>query len=193
MALAPVTCPRCRAALPAGTPNLAVFARCPGCGNLLQVEVFPALFRPITAGSVGETVMIEGEASCFYHPLKKAVVPCDACGRFLCALCDCDLSGQHLCPSCLDTGQQKDRLPHLQTQRSLHDNITLALAVLPLLIFYFTIFTAPIVLFLVIRHWNTPGSLVPRTKVRFVIAAILAVLEIVGCGVLIWFLVRGLR
>lgn len=192
MAFTPIICTRCSTALPADVLNLVDFAPCPSCGNPLQVEVFPALFRPIAAGSVGEAVMIEGEASCFYHPQKKAVVPCDACGRFLCALCDCEFSGQHICPSCLESGQQKDRLPHLQTQRTLHDNIALALAVLPLLIFYFTILTAPIVLFLVIRHWNTPGSILPRTRARFVIAAIVAVLEIVGCAVLIWFIVKKL-
>ena len=105
-------------------------------------------------------------------------------------MCDCELNGQHLCPTCLETGKKKGKLRSLQNHRMLYDNAALALAVLPLLIFYFTIVTAPMALYLSIRHWNTPSSLIPRTKMRFVLAILLASLQIVGWLVGVYFLCR---
>jgi hypothetical protein len=93
--------------------------------------VFRAFFQPVPRGRDGDPVLIEGEASCFYHPQKKAAVPCEACGRFLCALCDCELHGKHFCPACLETGKQKGKIQKLESQRTLYDNIALALAVYP--------------------------------------------------------------
>ena len=139
---------------------------CPGCGDPLQVEVFPALFRRCLPVK-GETI-IESESSCFYHPQKKAVVPCQGCGRFLCALCDCELRGQHFCPACLEVGQ-KGKIKSLENQRTLYDGIALSLAILPLLIFYFTMVTAPMALYVAIRYWNAPRSIVHRTKISYML------------------------
>lgn len=131
----PLQCPTCRAWLLGEIFNQPELRPCPACGLPLQVEVFPALFRKIGAGQNAEAVMIEGESSCFYHPKKKAVVPCEACGRFLCALCDCDLRGQHLCPACLEIGKAKGKIKTLDNERTLYDDIALALAIYPLLFF----------------------------------------------------------
>lgn len=182
------TCPSCRTPLGESLFNRSDLAPCPACGERIQIEIFPALFRPSTRGRSGEALMVEGESSCFYHPQKKAVVPCDGCGRFLCALCDCQLHSEHFCPSCLETGRQKGRIKRLENQRTLYDAIALSLATLPLLIFYFTIVTAPIALYLVIRYWNAPLSIVHRTKLRLVLAALLATAQIVGWGIGAYFL-----
>jgi hypothetical protein len=171
--------------------NLEEVAPCPTCRALVQVEVFPALFRPLARGRGGEAVMVDGESSCFYHPQKKAVVPCQGCGRFLCALCDCELHGEHFCPACLEVGRQKGRITRLENRRTLYDAIALSVAILPLLIFYFTVITAPIALFIAIRYWNAPRSVVHRTKMRLVLAIILATLQILGWGVGIYFIVVG--
>lgn len=187
------SCPGCGASLGEGVLNLPDLAPCPSCGVPMQVEVFPALFRPPTRGRDGEALMVEGESSCFYHPQKRAVVPCQGCGRFLCALCDCELHGEHFCPACLEVGRQKGRIQRLENQRTLYDGIALAVATLPLLIFYFTIITAPIALYLAIRYWNAPRSIVHRTKFRLVLAIVLATLQIVGWGVGIYFIVTALR
>ena len=187
------SCPACRAQLAEGMFNLPDLAPCPACGAPVQVEVFPALFRSPTRGRGGETILVEGESSCFYHPQKKAVVPCQGCGRFLCALCDCELHGEHFCPGCLEVGRQKGRITSLENQRTRYDGIALAVAVLPLLIFYFTIITAPIALYLGLRYWNAPRSIVHRTKIRLVLAIVLATLQILGWGVGIYFIVAGMR
>jgi len=184
----PLLCPRCKATLTEAEVNRAELTPCHSCGAPLQVEVYPALFRRVTPGRDGEALVVEDEASCFYHPQKKAVVPCDACGRFLCALCDCELHGEHFCPGCLETGKRKGRIKRLENERTLYDSIALALATFPLLIFYFTVVTAPMALFVAFRYWNAPRSIVHRTKIRLVLAIILASLQVGGWAVAIFFL-----
>jgi hypothetical protein len=154
------------------------------------VEVFPALLAPPAVGSAGELVMLEGEASCFYHPSKRAATACDSCGRFLCALCDLDLNGQHLCPACLKSGKRKGKLKNLENRRLRYDSLAIALAFTPLLFFYLTIITAPTTLYVVIRHWNASGSIVRRSRWRMVVAAIAAVLEIAGWLIALYYLMH---
>src|SRR5215472_15595335 len=108
-----IQCPKCHGWLLEGVFNRQDLAPCPTCRTPVQVEVFPAFFRKTDAGPGAEAVMVEGESSCFYHPQKKAVTPCAACGRFLCALCDCELNGQHFCPACLETGRTKGKIKSL--------------------------------------------------------------------------------
>jgi hypothetical protein len=188
-----IQCPQCRAWLMEGVFNQPEFAPCPACGVPLQVEVFPALFRKMSAGQSGEAIMVEGESSCFYHPQKKAVLPCDGCGRFLCALCDCVIEGRHFCPVCLETGKTKGKIKSLDNARTLYDNIALSLAIYPLIIFYFTIITAPMTLFVAIRYWKAPQSILHRTKMRFIAAIIISVLQIAGWATLFIFLATRYR
>ena len=184
-------CTICRTPLPDAALNTGILAPCPSCRTPIQVEVFPAFFRPITAGSVGEAILVEGEAGCFFHPDKKAVVHCAECGRFLCALCDLELNGRHLCPGCLETGQRNGRLVELKKRRTLFDSAALGLACLPLLIWPVTLLTAPSALFLVFYGWNKPHSLVPRSRWRFIVAFILAAAQVAGWCVLLYSMIRG--
>ena len=174
-----VACTKCRAPLPPVLYNLLDLRPCPACGARSQVDVFPAALRPPGPSSAGEAVMVEGEASCFYHPAKKAVLPCDGCGRFLCAICDVELSGQHICPSCLESGKRKGRLKQLENRRTLYDNLALAVAILPFFPFVFpSIVGAPIALYIAIRYWKAPSSVVPRTRWRSILAIIIALATI---------------
>jgi hypothetical protein len=175
-----LACPRCHAALPETFFNASDLHPCPYCAAQVQVEVFPAMLTGPAIGSAGETVVLEGESSCFYHPTKRAATACDSCGRFLCALCDLDLNGQHLCPACLKSGKRKGKLKNLENRRLSYDSLAMTLAFLPLLIFYFTLFTAPTTLYIVIRYWNAPGSLIHRSRWRMVVAFTVALLEILG-------------
>lgn len=192
MSLSPVQCPACQVVLTDGVFNQPELQPCPRCGADLQIEIFPALFRPFTPVSNAETVMVEGESTCFYHPNKKAVRPCEGCGRFVCALCDCELHGEHYCPTCLEVGRKKGKIKSLENRRTLYDSIALSLAILPLIIFYFTIITAPMALYIAIRYWNAPRSIVHRTKIRYIIAIALATLQLVGWGVGGYFLISAI-
>jgi hypothetical protein len=183
-----IQCPACQAWLMGGPFNQREFGPCPACGVPLLGEVFPALFRKMSAGQSGEAIMVEGESSCFYHSQKKAVVPCDNCGRFLCALCDCPFQGKHFCPTCLEAGRTKGKIKSLENQRTLYDSIALALAFYPLIIFYFTLVTAPMALFVAIRYWKAPASILRRTKIGFIVAIIISLLEIGGWATFFIFL-----
>jgi hypothetical protein len=183
-----VVCTKCSTPLPPGALNTDDLTVCPACGVSLQAMVFPAFFRTINPGSAGEKVLADTDAGCFYHPQKKAVIPCDNCGRFLCALCDVELDGRHLCPSCLESGEKKGRLKSLEKSNLLMDDIALAVAVLPLLFWPLTLLTAPTSIFLCIRYWRTRLSILPRTRLRFLAAFIFASLQILGWSVALYFL-----
>jgi hypothetical protein len=145
------------------------------------------MLRPPSQGSAAELLLAEG-ASCFFHPQKKAAGVCNYCGRFLCHVCDVEMNGEHLCSLCIEEGQNKKRIKSLETRRTLYDDIALGLALIPLLLFYFTIITAPIALYLSFRHWKSPSSILPRTKIRFIFAILIAVLELAGWGFLFFIL-----
>jgi hypothetical protein len=155
-------------------------ATCPGCDKRIHADVFPALFRNLQAGRTGETILEEGVSSCFYHEGKKAVVPCDGCGRFLCALCDVELNQQHLCPSCVDKSRTKGTLINLETRRTVYDTAALSLALWPLLIWPATIVTGPVAVACGVLSFFKPGSLVGRRTARAIIAILIGLAQIGG-------------
>ena len=191
MTVSALACARCGSPLPGQPAELAALERCGSCGTAVQVLMFPALSRPARGGTAGLAAAGEGEAACFYHAQKRAVVPCDGCGRFLCALCDMELNGQHLCPACFETGRKKGRLAGLDNRRTLYDSLALTLALFPLLLWPTTLVTAPASLFVALRYWKAPGSLVRHSRARLVAALVLALLQIAGWVILFWSLARG--
>jgi len=163
--------------------------RCPGCGRHLQAVVFPAI-EQASPTALPEAVDAEGEASCFYHSQNRAAVTCDDCGRFLCRLCDLEIEGHHHCPVCFQAGVSTRKLDNVEGSRTMYDAIALALAALPVLFVWPVVFTAPAALYITVRRWREPGSLLPRTRIRFILAGLLALAEIVGVGVAIWALIE---
>lgn len=131
-----LSCTNCTTPLDSHIVNTNVMMTCPTCNTFLRADAYPALFRPISKGDSGEKLMMEKDASCFYHPGKKAILPCDLCGRFLCSLCDIDFSNQHLCPLCLDSGKSKQKIQVLTNRRTNYDSISLYLALIPMLFFF---------------------------------------------------------
>jgi len=183
-----VSCTRCHAPIPAGYYNTADLIPCPSCHVPIKIEVFPAFSRGLRPGKEGEA-LIDAQASCFYHPQKKAVLPCDHCGRFLCALCDVEWGEKHLCPACLETGKKKGKIVNLDRHRVLYDGTALRLALFPIITVWFTLVTAPIALYLSIRHWNSPLSIVGRTKIRFMLAMAFSGFQILAWAAGIAYLV----
>ncbi len=175
-----ISCTQCNTSLNRGIINKHKLMPCSFCNSLLRVDVFPAMFKAIPTVKSGEVLLEKSEASCFYHSQKKAVIVCSSCGRFLCDLCDVELNEKHLCPSCLEKGRTKRKIKSLEDQRTCYDKIALLIAIVPMLGFWLTILTAPIVLFITFRHWKSPGSIVRKTKIRFILAFFIASLQIVG-------------
>ena len=180
-----ISCTRCKTPFGAETVNTFALVPCPTCNTPVRADVYPAIFRKLPFGHSGDLVQTEQESGCFYHPAKKAVVACSACGRFLCALCDVDFNNQHLCPMCLEKGKTKRKIKNLENHRVCYDKIALFVALISMLFIWPTLVSAPIVLFMVIRYWNAPRSIIPRTKIRFILAFGIACLQI-GVWVLIF-------
>lgn len=187
-----ISCGNCSWPVPVESWNHEESVRCPGCRQKVQVEVFPAIARA-TAGALPEAIGADTEASCFYHPGSRADVPCDQCGRFLCRLCDLEIDGRHLCPTCFQTGVSTRKLETVEPRRTMYDTVALTLATFPALLLWPALLTAPATLIMVFRRWNAPGSIVPRTRIRFYLAALFALAEIAGIIAIIWILVQVRR
>jgi hypothetical protein len=186
MASDAIACAACSTPVPREFWNREEGVRCSGCRNVLRVCVFPAISRSI-AGAAPEALQVETEASCFYHPQSRAAIPCADCGRFLCNLCDLEVQGRHICPRCFETGVSE--VP----RRVMYDTIALALATLPFLLISPAIVGAPWSLFMVLRRWNSPSSVVPRTKIRFILAALFALAEIAFIIFIVYMIYLGLQ
>jgi len=179
MSGAPVTCSKCHAPLPSSQFNRGTLFACPACEVSLQVYVFPARFQRAAQPATGETILLEGEASCFYHPEKRAAVPCGQCGRFLCSLCDVEMNGQHFCPGCLQAGQAKGALPQLETSRALYDSGALTLSLLPVLVWPVTLITGPLSVAVAVYSFKKPTSVIPRTRIRAWLAILFGTVQTV--------------
>ena len=185
--MAQITCPKCSQTLNENILNSSSLVGCNACGVRLRVEVFPAIDRKRETESINESVTTGSEAGCFYHPDKKALTHCATCGRFLCALCDLEINDQHLCAACLAVGQKEDTIKNLENHRILYDKIALFLSIVPftVVLWIFSVFTIPATIFMTIRHWKTPCSIMSGSKLRFVLAIIFAGLQIVGWAMFI--------
>jgi len=180
-----ITCIKCKHPVERERFNNPVLTRCSSCGSDIMAFVFPAFFRETETGQAGEVILTEEEAGCFFHPKKKAILSCSACGRFLCALCDLKIEDRHICPSCLESESKKKKIRNLENHRTLYDDMALSLSIIPMLFCFPVIFTAPATIYFVVRHWKSPGSILPRTRIRFVLAFIFALISIIFISV--WF------
>jgi hypothetical protein len=177
MTLEGIICSACLRPLPAELWTGVEGQRCPFCGAPVVVKVFPA-FSQSKIGSLPQPLAADLEASCFYHTQNRASTPCDECGRFLCSLCTLEIAGRTLCPICFEANLRGRKIQDLESSRTMHDSIALALAIFPAFLFWPILVTAPLTLFWVFRHWNSPRSILPRTRVRFYFAGLIALSQI---------------
>ena len=184
-----INCEICDTRIDTDRINSGEFSPCPQCGTRTRTDIFPAAVRKEQAGP-SVRVVVDDEAGCYYHPSKKAVISCASCGRFLCELCDIEMDGKHICFPCMESGQQKNKFNDLETYRFLYDSLALWLCVLPFItvvFFWLSAVTAPIALYMTIRHWNSKGSIAPRgRRWRSVLALVLSLAQIGGwIGILV--------
>jgi hypothetical protein len=172
-------CPHCRQVLRPEAWIDATSGVCGFCRTPFDFVGFPALTAAPTRAAP-QAAVLAADSVCFFHPENRAEAICDSCGRLLCAVCAIPFSGQRICPSCI-ASSRKAGAPATVRSRTLYDNIALALALYPLIIWFFTLVTAPVALGFVIYGWNKPGSLVRgRGRGKLIAAGILALLEIAG-------------
>jgi hypothetical protein len=177
MAARAIACAACSAPVPPEFWNREEGVRCRGCGETVRAAVFPAIANS-EMGAAPTALQGETEASCFFHPQSRAAHACQECGRFLCALCDLEVEDRHICPRCFESGLSAHEIETAEPRRVMYDSVALALSTLPALLFWPALVGAPYSLFIVFRRWGAPSSVVPRTKIRFILAAIFAFAEI---------------
>ncbi len=191
LAPASICCPVCAQRL----STLWIFGeeeavRCARCASTVHVLPFRLLSepdeRPVDFGARAQ----EGEATCFFHPGKRAERPCDRCGRFLCTLCDLPFGQRHLCPACLEVAGQQARPVELVTRRLSWPHFALTLGIWPLIFFpfWFLYFiTGPAAVGAALYGWRQPGSLVPRWRVLPLLGATLLGLLQIGLITLFFY------
>ncbi len=177
MTLEGILCSACLRPLPTELWTGVEGRRCPFCRAPVLVKVFPA-FAQSKIGSLPQPLAEELEAGCFYHAQSRAQALCDECGRFLCSLCTFEIPGRTLCPVCFEANLRGHKIQDLESSRTMQDSVALALAILPAFLFWPILVTAPLTLFWIFRHWNSPRSILPRTRVRYYFAGLIALSQI---------------
>ncbi|MCP4020486.1 MAG: hypothetical protein GY729_01470 [Desulfobacteraceae bacterium] len=185
-----INCEKCNTLIPESNINTETLMPCSKCKSLVRTDIFPAAVRAPEPDERQKSLVIDDDAGCYFHPTKKAIIPCSSCGRFLCALCDIEMDGEHICFPCMESGKKQKVLNTLETYRFLPDSLAIRLSILPLISLVFTFFTcitAPASLYIAVRYWKSDSSITPRRKKwRFIVAFILSAAQI-GCW--IWIVI----
>jgi hypothetical protein len=122
------------------------------------------------------------DASCFFHPQKKAAVACESCGRFLCDLCDLEFDGRHICPNCLSAGRKKGALKNFDQFRLSWTGVALLVAIVPPCMFVgfvpFNLVFGAVAIAIALFGLKKPRSLTGRRRlVAFIFTIILGIAE----------------
>ncbi len=181
---ATLQCPRCRGMFMLQDGSTKVDEKCPVCQAEVSLAIYPRLFREVSLKSASQPS--EGDdAICTFYPELKAEHICDACGSFMSERATIHWSDRKYCLPCLHRLREEEPSSDFKANSKLYDKRALALVTLlaPL-----TLFTAPVALFLLLRHRKDRSGFVPRTGVTWWIALVLSILWIAGWGTLmvIW-------
>lgn len=189
-----IHCTRCAAPLPVWVVKAGDAAMCPSCNASLIVRAFPALLAARPRLNPEDLRIEAGEASCFYHLSKRAAASCAHCGRFVCALCAVDFDGATWCPGCMADAQSGKKHAKLENRRVLWDSVALGAATWPFVILFWPALPGSLAtIFIAIRYWKRPTSLVPRMKWRFMVAILIALAELAFFGFIIFGVVLAVR
>jgi hypothetical protein len=138
---------------------------------MMRNDLFPAFFHDLEPPKPAELIEAEDQASCFYHEGKQAELACEECGRFICATCEVKMHSRRLCPGCVERLYDEMEWPRLINSVYQWDSLALTVSVLTMLCCQFLgLFTLPFSIFVTIKYWNTPMSILPRSRWRFLAA-----------------------
>ena len=175
-AIAGLRCPKCHKQLEEVSWHEAGAGSCRACLTDFTCVRFPALVaKPERV--VPQAVKVEAGATCFFHDDNEAAATCTQCGRFLCAVCAIDMDGEVKCSNCIASKRKVSA--EAVDSRILWDRVALGLAFFPIIIWPFTLVTAPTALGLAIFGWKKPQSLVSGGRARMIFAMVLAGIQIV--------------
>ena len=187
-------CRRCGRVLSDDRIDTASFVPCPQCGDQLLIREYPAArVEQINQAGSPSVEREETQAGCFYHPGRTAEVVCDGCGRFICGLCVVDFKSQRLCPNCLRQQVEEKEEGVIVRRFIRYDRIALLTAILPIFFWPMTFVTGPASVYMGVRYWKRPVSLVTSGRGRLALAILLGGLQTLGwLAVIVWGLSRWL-
>jgi len=174
-------------------------SKCPSCRRIITALLLPAVYKVQGAQPppLFETPPAPGEAVCFYNPNRRATKVCDHCGVFVSDAWAAKWGTETVCLKCLEKLRTKEKDIRFEAKRNLWDNIALACSIGPfvlagallmtlvgypfaILSLLLTFITAPAAIFIALRFWKAPRSLVPRGRMRLYFALVLSVLQVAG-------------
>lgn len=207
-----VNCTSCGGGIPELHFRQGGRASCPVCKRFVQARMLPALYRSAIPAPppLPDHPPASGEATCFYNPGRRATKCCDHCGVFISDAWAAQWGQQTVCLKCLEELHAKNSDMRFEAKRILWDNIALSFSVGPwivafillatLVLYPFAILiamasflTAPAAIFIALRYWSSPRSLVPRGRGRLVWATLLAVLQLGAWVMLVVGIIYMLR
>lgn len=160
-------------------------------GAAHTIRLFPAVIRK-QAVFEADVVLEGGQSTCFFHTKLPATALCDVSGRMICDLCKTDYQGKTVSFEALQSLLGKGGSVEKDRVRTKWDDIALALVLLPLVIWPLLFITAPFVLGICLVQWRKgPTSILRRSRWRYLVAALLAILELVGLGFFIYSFSAG--
>ena len=194
----PARCASCQSPLPPGGADVTIL--CPRCHSENWVSAFAPLHSsPSTLPpSLPPEAPLPGEPVCFYSPQRKATQSCNHCGVLISDIWSARWGVEVVCLKCLDQLRSKGGDSRFERKRMLWDNIALALALFPMtLIVWPAVFiTAPAALFIAIRYWKGPFSMVPRSHLRMALALLISLIQVgvmVAGFLALWFRMDWLK
>jgi hypothetical protein len=189
-----LTCPHCSGPLPIDLFVAGRLGRCPACHLQVEAYIFPEFHKASARSEIH--LAQEHEAVCYFHSRYRAKNPCDNCGRFLCEICAIKVGQRELCAECLGLLRKQRNETGLVHYAPLFDNVSLFLVTAPvitILFWFLTIFSAPVSLFLSFYYWPRQWNLLPRSRIRFVLAILFSLILIGLWALVIYYLATRQR
>ncbi|MEM7698941.1 MAG: hypothetical protein AAF236_11100 [Verrucomicrobiota bacterium] len=185
-ASAQIRCPQCRVDLPLESADVSrLVDRCPTCQHEVRAAIFPRLSRGKKVAQTDRAAG-DGEAVCSFFPELKAEKVCDECGCFLSEKAVVRWLDRDLCLPCLHRlREQKTDLGFI-AKRSVWENRALAMVTL---LAPFTLFTAPVAIFWLLRYRHVEAGLLGARRGRWWLALLLSIAWLVLWGLIlfVWF------
>ncbi|MFZ4765346.1 MAG: hypothetical protein ACOYMN_10370 [Roseimicrobium sp.] len=197
--MAYIRCPYCGYGVAEALFARSQTAPCSTCGSKVDAILLPALRKAPQAKppELPQEPPQPGEAACFYNPSRRATACCEHCGVFVSNSWSAQWGSQTVCLKCLEELRAKNSDIRFEAKRTLWDNVALTFAIGPwilavlliatIILYPFgfmsillTIATAPAAIFVAVRYWGAPRSLVPRGHGRLFWAILLSLLQIAG-------------
>ena len=181
---ATLQCPTCRNNLSLDQSANRVSEDCPVCRSEVRITIFPRFYQE-PPKQINSPLASEDEAVCSFYPELRAEKVCDVCGCLMSQKASAKWGDKDYCLPCLYRLREEEKDAAFVARARLYDNRALAMVTwfAPL-----SLFTAPVALFLLLRHGKGNQSFVPRSAARWWLALLLSSAWILlwGAIIIIW-------